>query len=120
MRCFVPKLRAVLFDMYGTLVEIKTNEQRDDIFETISRFLEYRRVFISGKELKELYFVEINQQIARSRERHSEVDVVRALDNVLRERARTTELFFSRRCHRPGRFCCRGVHQPDRYKFFWF
>jgi len=91
----VTKLRAVLFDLYGTLVEIKTNEQRDDIFEAASRFLEYRRVFIPGKELKELYFVEINQQIARSRERHPEVDVVRALEHVLRERARTTDRYLT-------------------------
>ena len=91
----MPKLRAVLFDLYGTLVDIKTNEQRDDIFKAVSSFLEYRRVFIPGSELKELYFVEINQQIAKSRERHPEVDVVRALDNVLRERARTTDRYLT-------------------------
>ena len=56
----MPELRAVLFDMYGTLVDIRTNEHLDSAFEEISRFLEYRRVFISGRELKELYFVEIN------------------------------------------------------------
>jgi hypothetical protein len=53
-------------------VDIHTNEHQDDIFDKISRFLEYRRVFISGKELKELYFDQINQQIARSRERYPE------------------------------------------------
>lgn len=89
------KLRAIFFDLYGTLVDIKTDEHRADAFETLSRFLEYRRVFISGKELKELYFVEINQQIARSRERHPEVDVARAFDTVLRERARTSNRYLS-------------------------
>jgi len=89
------KLRAIFFDLYGTLVDIKTDEHRADAFEALSRFLEYRRVFISGKELKELYFVEINQQIARSRERHPEVDVARAFDTVLRERARTTDRYLS-------------------------
>lgn len=89
------KLRAIFFDLYGTLIDIKTDEHREDAFEALSRFLEYRRVFISGKELKELYFVEINQQIARSRERHPEVDVARAFDTVLRERARTTDRYLS-------------------------
>ncbi len=89
------KLRAVLFDLYGTLIDIKTDENRTEAFEGLSRFLEYRRVFISGKELKELYFVEINQQLAKSRERHPEVDIARAFDTVLRERARTSDRYLS-------------------------
>ena len=48
----MPELRAVLFDMYGTLVDIKTDENRDDVFDSLGRFLEYRRVFISGQELR--------------------------------------------------------------------
>ena len=91
----MPKLRAVLFDIYGTLIDIKTNEHRDDTFEALSRFLEYRRVFIPGRELKELYFDHINQQIARSREQHPEVDVARAFGHVLRERGRTSDRYLS-------------------------
>jgi len=52
----MPKLSAVLFDVYGTLVDIHTNEHRDDVFDSLSRFLEYRRVFIPGKELKGTLF----------------------------------------------------------------
>jgi len=91
----MPKLSAVLFDVYGTLVAIHTNEHRDDVFDSVSRFLEYRRVFIPGKELKELYFDHINQQIARSRERHPEVDVTRAFGHVLRERGRTNDRYLT-------------------------
>ena len=91
----MPQLKVVLFDIYGTLVDIHTNEHRDDAFESLSRFLEYRRVFISGRELKELYFDHINQQIARSREKHPEVDVVRAFGHVLRERGRTTDRYLT-------------------------
>lgn len=89
------KLKAVLFDIYGTLVDIHTNEHRDDAFDSLSRFLEYRRVFIPGRELKELYFDHINQQIARSRENHPEVDVARAFGHVLRERGRTTDRYLT-------------------------
>ena len=88
-------INAVLFDMYGTLVDIKTNEHDDDLFDLLSRFLEYRRVFISGKEIKELYFDQINQQFARSRERHPEIDVVRAFGHVLREYGGTTDRYLT-------------------------
>lgn len=82
-------IRVILFDMYGTLVDIKTNEHRDDVFESLSRFLEYRRVFIPGWELKELFFDQINQQLAKSRERHPEVDIARAIEHVLEKRGST-------------------------------
>ena len=79
------KLRAVLFDVYGTLIDIKTNEHNDGTFESLSRFLEYRRVFIRPQELKEFYFDQLNQQIARSREKYPDVDVADAFAHVLRE-----------------------------------
>ena len=101
------QLRAVLFDVYGTLVDIHTNEHRDDVFDSLSRFLEYRRIFIPGKELKELYFDHINQQIARSRERHPEVDVTRAFGHVLRERGRTTDRYLSMLTTQLYRSLCR-------------
>ncbi len=82
-------IRVILFDMYGTLVDIKTNEHRDDVFDSLSRFLEYRRVFIPGWELKELYFDQINQQLAKSRERYPEVDIARAIEHVLEKRGST-------------------------------
>jgi len=103
----MPRLKVVLFDIYGTLVDIKTNEHQDDAFDSLSRFLEYRRVFIPGRELKELYFDHINQQIARSRERHPEVDVTRAFGHVLRERGRTTDRYLSMLTTQLYRSLCR-------------
>ena len=89
------KIRAIIFDMYGTLVDIRTNEHMDAAFVSISRLLEYRRVFIPGPELKELYFVEINQQIAKSREKNPEVDVNRAFCHVLSDRGRTSDRYLA-------------------------
>jgi putative hydrolase of the HAD superfamily len=88
-------ITTVLFDVYGTLIDIHTNEHRDDIFETLSRFLEYRRVYITPRILKELYFSELHQQFARSRERHPEVDVARAFEHVFREQGRTADRFMA-------------------------
>jgi len=88
-------ITTVLFDVYGTLIDIHTNEQRDDIFETLSRFLEYRRIFVPARILKELYFSELHQQFARSRERFPEVDVARAFEHVLREQGRTADRYMT-------------------------
>jgi len=109
----MPKLRTILFDVYGTLVDIHTNEGRDEVFDMVSRFLEYRRVFIQGKELKELYFDEINKQIARSREKHPEVDVARAFARVLSKRGGTTDRYLTMITMQLYRSLCR-----DRMRLF--
>lgn len=89
------KLTTVLFDIYGTLIDIRTNEQRDDIFETLGRFLSYRRLFISPTALKELYFSELHQQFAQSRERFPEVDVAKAFDRALSDQSRNADRFLT-------------------------
>lgn len=89
------KINTVLFDIYGTLIDIRTDEHRDDIFEALSRFLGYRRVFISGQALKELYFSELNQQFAQSRERHPEVDVAAAFEHALRDHGRMADRYLT-------------------------
>jgi putative hydrolase of the HAD superfamily len=88
-------LTTILFDIYGTLIDIHTNEQRDDIFETLSRFLGYRRLVVSPTALKELYFSELHQQFARSRERFPEVDVARAFERALSDQSRNADRFLT-------------------------
>jgi len=91
----MPKLRAVLFDVYGTLIDIKTDEYRESAFEALSRFLEYRRVYIPPQELKELYFNQINLQLASSHEKFAEVDVRSVFASVLREHGGVTDRHLS-------------------------
>ena len=107
------RINAVLFDVYGTLVDIKTDEHRDDVFESLSRFLEYRRVFIPGGELKELYFDKIHQQLVQSHEKHPEVDVADALAYVLHERGGTNDRLLSQFLTQLYRALCR-----ERFRLF--
>jgi putative hydrolase of the HAD superfamily len=109
----MPALRTILFDVYGTLVDIHTNEGRDEVFDMVSRFLEYRRVFIQGRELKESYFDELDKQIARSREKHPEVDAAQAFGRVLRERGGTTDRYLAMITLQLYRSLCR-----DRMRLF--
>jgi putative hydrolase of the HAD superfamily len=88
-------INTVLFDLYGTLIDIRTNEHKDEVFDSMSRFLAYRRIFVRRKELKELYFAELNQQLARSRERYPEVDVNLAFERVLRGHGRTSDRYLA-------------------------
>ena len=51
-------IRAVAFDCYGTLVDILTNEHKDEIFNHLSLYLHYYRggIDIDAGHLKSLYY----------------------------------------------------------------
>lgn len=67
--------KAVFFDIYGTLIDIKTDEYDPHVYASLSRYLSYHLVKISPDELKKRYFELIEQQMKQSGEVFPEVDV---------------------------------------------
>lgn len=67
-------IRAILFDINGTLTDILTREDSDDAYRVVSNFLTCQGVEIVPAELKRQYF-DINQtQRETSAEAHPEFD----------------------------------------------
>ena len=46
------KIQAVIFDYYGTLVDIETDERKSEIYESLSRYLQYYGADISPENLR--------------------------------------------------------------------
>lgn len=69
-------LRAILFDVNGTLIDIETDEGQDTIYGTISRFLNYQGATLEPDELRERYFRLMEAQRKGSQERYPEFDAV--------------------------------------------
>lgn len=67
--------RAVFFDLYGTLIDIKTDEYDYWVYEKLSRYLAYHSVNISPEELKMAYFEGIQQHLNQNKEMYPEVDI---------------------------------------------
>ncbi len=78
------KIKAVVFDLYGTLVNIKTDEQDPELYAELSKFLSYNRVTISPEELQTFYSDEIKRQLQNKREEFPEVDVLKIFRVVVR------------------------------------
>jgi len=76
-------IRAALFDLYGTLIDIRTDEQDPYVYEIISRYLGYHSVNISPEEIRRAYFGGIQQHLEYSREIHPEVDVYKLFFNIM-------------------------------------
>jgi putative hydrolase of the HAD superfamily len=69
-------LRAILFDVNGTLIDIETDEGQPKIYRTISWFLNYQGVILAPDTIRDHYFQAIEAQRTGSRERYPEYDAV--------------------------------------------
>jgi putative hydrolase of the HAD superfamily len=69
-------LRAILFDVNGTLIDIETDEGQEQIYQAISRFLTYQGAQIAPDAIRDRYFAIMEQQRKSSPERYPEFDAV--------------------------------------------
>jgi putative hydrolase of the HAD superfamily len=69
-------LRALLFDVNGTLIDIETDEGRDEVYRGLSRVLTFQAICVPWRQLRDLYFRTVRQHLERSEETHPDMDVV--------------------------------------------
>jgi len=80
-----PCPRTVFFDLYGTLVDIRTDEDDPWVYATLAQSLAYFGVAISPEELQREYRGRVRACLDRSPERFPEVDVHVVFGDILRE-----------------------------------
>jgi putative hydrolase of the HAD superfamily len=78
-------IKALVFDLYGTLVNIRTDEQDPSLYSEISRFLSYNRVFIEPEQLRAFYMEKIKLQLSKSREQYPDVNVLKVFTELMHE-----------------------------------
>jgi len=69
-------IRAVAFDVNGTLVRIMTDEGMEQIFRSAVHFLTYQGIDLHRHQVRELYFGTLREQQRTSPEEHPEFDAV--------------------------------------------
>jgi putative hydrolase of the HAD superfamily len=69
-------IRAVAFDVNGTLVRILTDEGMEQIFRSAAHYLTYQGVDLHRDQVRELYFATLREQQRTSPEEHPEFDAV--------------------------------------------
>jgi putative hydrolase of the HAD superfamily len=77
--------KGIFFDLYGTLIDILTDEYDPWVYSTMSRYLSYRGIKIDPKELKKAYFEDIQSQLKQSNESYAEVDVYKSFSNMMHQ-----------------------------------
>jgi|GEM_PF-356012 len=81
-------IRAVLFDLYGTLIDIETVENDTAVYDEIAKFLSYRGMYVSSSWLQDTFRKEVSKAIDKSSEKYPEpnirgiwFDILRKLEN---------------------------------------
>ena len=77
-------IRALLFDVNGTLIDIETDEGLEEIYRAIGHFLTYQGISLHRWEVRDLYFELMQQQRAQSIETLAEFDVIEIWREFLR------------------------------------
>lgn len=67
---------AVAFDVNGTLVDIRTDERREDIFRAIGHFLTYQGIDMRRDQVRNEYFERLKRQKRASAQQYPEFDAV--------------------------------------------
>lgn len=80
-------VRALLFDVNGTLIDIETDEWMEEAYRAIAHFLTYQGIALRRGEVRDLYFQIMKEQFAASGEIYPEFDVVAVWREVLRRHA---------------------------------
>ena len=76
-------IKGIIFDINGTLSDIRTNEWHDDVYRVISNLLSYQGVLIDPNAVKYFYFQIMKEQRAASGERHPEFDAIAIFREII-------------------------------------
>jgi putative hydrolase of the HAD superfamily len=68
-------VKGVLFDLYGTLIDIETDESLEEIYRGIAHYLTYQGVYLHRWEVRDRYYGIMKQQKEECSEEYPEIDV---------------------------------------------
>ncbi len=80
-------IRAIAFDVNGTLVEILTEDDMEQIFRAAGHFLTYQGINLRRHHVQDLYFQYLKQQRKASPQSHPEFDAVGIWRRIIDEHA---------------------------------
>jgi putative hydrolase of the HAD superfamily len=69
-------IRAIAFDVNGTLVRIQTEDGDEQIFRSAAHFLAYQGIDLHRDQVRDLYFQIMKEQLRASPEEYPEFDAV--------------------------------------------
>ena len=79
------KIQGIIFDINGTLIDIRTDEGYEEIYRAISHFLTYHGIYMHRWEVKDAYYRIMESQRKESKEQYPEFDAPAVWREFIRE-----------------------------------
>ncbi len=79
------EIRGVIFDLYSTLIDVQTDEGKEEVFNYLSSYMQYYGARMGGQQLKSAFELERKRQFESSSECHPEVDLQTVFETILRK-----------------------------------
>lgn len=76
-------IKGIIFDVNGTLTEIRTNEWHDDVYRVISNLLSYQGIVLDPEVVKFFYFQGMKEQRSACVDRYPEYDAVAIFREII-------------------------------------
>lgn len=86
-------IKAILFDIYGTLIDIQTDEAAMGTYEILSKWLEYKGAYISPDQIKWFYHEEFSLRLGPPAQRTTPSDAFKEIIDEYTARTHGRELF---------------------------
>jgi len=108
------KFRGVVFDYYNTLIDIRTDEEKPEVFRFLSLYLQYYGVDMSEHGLRSAFDHEKRRCTKMHEEAYPEVDLEAVFSNIL-QKERACNAFAAESCCKLFRLLSRERFQlfPD-------
>jgi putative hydrolase of the HAD superfamily len=78
-------IRAIAFDVNGTLVQILTEDDASSVFRAAGHFLTYQGIDLRRHQVRDLYFQRMKEQQRASGQEHPEFDAVQIWRTIIDE-----------------------------------
>jgi putative hydrolase of the HAD superfamily len=78
-------IRAIAFDVNGTLIRIETDDGYEQIFRAAAHFLTYQGIDLHRDQIRDLYFHTMKEQMRASPEEYPEFDAVGIWCGIIEE-----------------------------------
>jgi len=108
------KIQAIVFDLYGTLIDVETDEEKNEIYDFLSLYLSYYDMNISSSKLRKAFATEKANNLNSRHERYPEVNFQEVFEEILK-REGSTNSFLVKSCCKLFRIISRNRFQlyPD-------
>ena len=94
----MPKIQALIFDLYGTLIDVQTNEDKNEIFNFLSTYLQYYDIYLDCNKLRSVFEEEKAQNLSSRHERYPEVNLQEVFESILRREGSTSSYLVKSCC----------------------